>query len=177
MCEPNLFGGFQKAPTSVHSYLGYNRGYKPAKPPIKSPSYWSTTLFFSGHLLEHPGFLRVNTLGVGSPFFSTIFLSKNRPFSLGFWRFSRKKDPWEIMEMEGIIRNTSIPSLAAGRPIIPTKKQKKGRPSWAYREQTLRILGSGLRSLWRSLAFCTRANGRKSANRGLKFPQTSSESA
>ena len=29
------------------------------------------------------------------PLFSTIALSKNQPFSLGFRRLSRKKDPWK----------------------------------------------------------------------------------
>ena len=34
------------------------------------------------------------TLGLDSPFFSTIVLSNSRPFPLGFWRFSRK-DHWK----------------------------------------------------------------------------------
>ena len=34
-------------------------------------------------------------LGLDSPFCSIIVLSKKRPFSLGFRRFSRKKDPWK----------------------------------------------------------------------------------
>ena len=33
--------------------------------------------------------------GVDSPVFSPIVPSKNRPFSLGLWRFSIKKDPWK----------------------------------------------------------------------------------
>ena len=34
-------------------------------------------------------------LGVDSPFFSTIVLFNKQPISLGFRRFSRKKDPWK----------------------------------------------------------------------------------
>ena len=41
-------------------------------------SFWAVTFFF---------------LEVDSPFLSAIVLSKNRSFSLGLWRFSRKKDP------------------------------------------------------------------------------------
>ena len=39
----------------------------------------------------------IMSLGVDFPFFSTIVLSKNQPFSLGFRRFSRKIriDPWK----------------------------------------------------------------------------------
>ena len=34
-------------------------------------------------------------LGADSPFFSTIIIFNNQPFSVGFRRFSRKKDPWK----------------------------------------------------------------------------------
>ena len=34
-------------------------------------------------------------LGFDFPFLSSIVLSKNRPFCLGFRRFSGKKDPWK----------------------------------------------------------------------------------
>ena len=35
------------------------------------------------------------SLGLDSPFFSTMVLFKNPPFSPRFWKFSRKKDPWK----------------------------------------------------------------------------------
>ena len=51
---------------------------------------------FGGHLLSTSKILQeLVTLGVDSPFFSTIVLFTKQPFSLGFWRFSRKKDPWK----------------------------------------------------------------------------------
>ena len=35
------------------------------------------------------------SIGVDSPFFSTIVLVRKQPFSMGFRRFSRTKDPWK----------------------------------------------------------------------------------
>ena len=39
---------------------------------------------------------KCESLGVDSPLFSAIVLSKNQPFCQGFcWWFPRKKDPWK----------------------------------------------------------------------------------
>ena len=44
---------------------------------------------------ESQDVLYIVVLGLVSPFFSTIVLFEIQPFSLAFWRFSRKKDPWK----------------------------------------------------------------------------------
>ena len=61
------------------------------------PTFFSKTgryLWVSAGFLERriPG---KNGPGVDSPFFSTNVLFKDRPISLGFWRFSGKKDSWK----------------------------------------------------------------------------------
>ena len=47
-------------------------------------------------------------LGVASPFFSTIVLFKNQLFTLGFRRFSRKKDRGPNAADENGIRNATL---------------------------------------------------------------------
>ena len=60
--------------------------------------------------------------GVGSPFFSTIVLFQNQAFSLGFWRFSRKKiNPLEYRRL-----CVSALSLLGSVHLFVARKRTKG---------------------------------------------------
>ena len=105
-------------------------------------SKWKTTNRISGHVDDfktecrpcRSAFLRKGwggrvfldtsgrffVLGVDSPFFSTIVLFTNQPFSLGFRRFSRKKDPRYVANWGG--RSNSPTGNCIERSIH--------RPSW-----------------------------------------------
>ena len=53
---------------------------------------------------------------ISFPFFSTIIISKNRPFSLGLRRFSRKiRIPGYRMDMEGTPRSTLLGTCEVAR--------------------------------------------------------------
>ena len=55
-------------------------------------------------------FVSPRFLGVDSPCFSTVGLTPT--FSLGFWRFSRKKDPWKEWGIEGTPRRLHGPFVS-----------------------------------------------------------------
>ena len=66
--------------------------FKAAGDSLKTPGRGFADEFFSCTKKKQP---TVFEGLIPIPFVSTIVLSKNRPFSLGFRRFSRKKDPWK----------------------------------------------------------------------------------
>ena len=104
-CLPILFNqrSFQR-PADISGFLevfwkeGFlERMVQGLTPHSFQPRFFSKTgryLWVSGGFLERriPG---KNGPGVDSPFFSTNVLLKDRPLSLGFCRFSGKKDSWK----------------------------------------------------------------------------------